>query len=173
MFALLLADLVLRIPWWKLGLPKSLSIRISLHAAPVHPVVDPVTQTKNYTGVHTSRAARIEPITPPGCVYCSQAFAAMSETLCVTDYECTYVGNVPLAKGYGLQPVFHVRWAQAFSNAHFQKMLARRGAVLAFVPTASKSEEEGGGGGDGVDGEGERLIVKPKRPAGAGAGAGY
>jgi hypothetical protein len=63
---------------------------------------------QNYTGVHTSRAARIEPITPPGCVYCSQAFASMSETLCVSDYECTYVGNVPLAKGYGLQPVSHV-----------------------------------------------------------------
>lgn len=45
-FALLLSDLVTRIAWWKLGLPKSLSIRISLHAAPVHPVIDPITQTK-------------------------------------------------------------------------------------------------------------------------------
>jgi hypothetical protein len=45
-FALLLSDLVTRIPWYKLGLPKSLNIRISLHAAPVHPVVDPITQTK-------------------------------------------------------------------------------------------------------------------------------
>ncbi len=65
---------------------------------------------QNYTGVHTSRAARIEPITPPGCVYCSQAFAALSETLGAATYSCNYVGNVELAKAYGLQPVYHVRW---------------------------------------------------------------
>ena len=65
----------------------------------------------NYTGVHTSRAARIEPITPPGCVYCSQSFAAISKTLSVTQFDCDYVGNVPLAKGYGSQPVYHVKWA--------------------------------------------------------------
>ena len=45
-FALLLSDLVQRVPWHKFGLPKSLSIRISLHAAPVHPVVDPITGKK-------------------------------------------------------------------------------------------------------------------------------
>jgi hypothetical protein len=137
-FALLLSDLVTRIPWWKLGLPKSLSIRISLHAAPVHPVIDPITRTKNYTGVHTSRAARIEPITPPGCVYCSQAFAAMSETLCISDYKCTYVGNVPLAKGYGLQPVYHVRWSADQSAQQFRELLARRGQILAFAPSVSE-----------------------------------
>lgn len=49
-FALLLSDLVQRVPWHKFGLPKSLAIRISLHAAPVHPIVDPVTQKKVSSG---------------------------------------------------------------------------------------------------------------------------
>jgi len=138
-FALMLSDLVTRVPWWRLGLPKGLNVRVSLHAAPVHPVIDPITLTKNYTGVHTSRAARIEPITPPGCVYCSQAFAAMSETLCVPEYECTYVGNVPLAKGYGLQPVYHVRWSSQQSTRQFRQALAPR--VREFAPATRPSEE--------------------------------
>jgi hypothetical protein len=128
-FALLLSDLVLRVPWHEWGLPRGLNIRISLHAAPVHPVVDPVTRVRNYTGVHTSRAARIEPVTPPGCVYCSQAFAAISETLSVAAYETQYVGNVPLAKRYGVQPVYHVRWANTLykeqSPRHVQQVVAR------------------------------------------------
>jgi class 3 adenylate cyclase len=106
----MLSDLITKVPWHTLGLPNNLNIRISLHAAPVHVVTDPILRLKNYTGVHTSRAARIEPITPPGSVYCTQAFAAISEMLGVQSYECTYVGNVPLAKKYGMQPVFAVRW---------------------------------------------------------------
>jgi hypothetical protein len=153
-FALMLSHVVASVAWDRMGLPASLNIRISLHAAPVHAVVDPgtvllvssfpivcevgrwfeaVLRQVNYTGVHTSRAARIEPITPPGCVYCSQvavfwlllllsyacrlgfdgcwqSFACISKSLSVTQYECEYVGNVPLAKGYGSQPVYHVRW---------------------------------------------------------------
>ena len=68
----------------------------------------------NYTGVHTSRAARIEPITPPGSVYCSQAFAAIVETLRgkPRTFDCQYVGNVPLPKGYGMAPVFVVQWTE-------------------------------------------------------------
>jgi hypothetical protein len=149
-FALLLTDLVLRIPWYKLGLPRSLNIRVSLHAAPVHPVVDPVTSTKNFTGIHTSRAARIEPITAPGSIYCTQAFAAISETLGVKEYTVSYVGNVPLAKSYGLQPVYHVTWAPALSSQRFQQLLSRRKRVLGpFLPSspegaiAIRSTEEG------------------------------
>lgn len=148
-FALMLSDLVTRVPWWRLGLPTGLNVRVSLHAAPVHPVIDPITLTKNYTGVHTSRAARIEPITPPGCVYCSQAFAAMSETLCVPEYECTYVGNVPLAKGYGLQPVYHVRWSSQQSTRQFRQALAPR--VLEFAPARASEDTD--------DEEGRAIVA--------------
>jgi len=72
------------------------------------PLCGTVTKRRNYTGVHTSMAARIEPITPPGLVYCSQSYAAMVKTLCADSMSCTYVGNVPLAKAYGLQKVYHL-----------------------------------------------------------------
>ena len=67
-----------------------------------------VTGSRNYTGVHTSMAARIEPITPAGLVYCSQSYAAMTKTLAADTMQVTYVGNVPLAKAYGLQKVYHL-----------------------------------------------------------------
>src|SRR5262249_23591964 len=75
LFALDLCDLVTNTRWETKGLPEKLSLRIALHAGPVLECEDPITRQKSYTGTHISRAARIEPITPPGMVYASQAFA--------------------------------------------------------------------------------------------------
>jgi class 3 adenylate cyclase len=61
-----------------------------------------------YTGSHVSRAARIEPITPPGQVYCSQEFAAVSEAENMQEFRCVYVGQTPLAKGFGTFATFRV-----------------------------------------------------------------
>ena len=123
-FALMLSDMVTRTPWERLGLPSSLNIRISLHAAPVHSVVDPVLGKRNYSGVHTSRGARIEPITPPGSVYCTQAFAAISETMDVKTFTCDPVGQMSLAKKYGAIPVYHCRWsAPLFKRKGKQRLL--------------------------------------------------
>ncbi len=58
---------------------------------------------------HVNRAARIEPITPPGQVYASEAFAALSAVRCPDSFVCEYVGQTPLAKGYGTFPAYHVR----------------------------------------------------------------
>ena len=62
---------------------------------------DPVTHTMFYTGSHTSRTARIEPITPPGQVYTSSAFAAVAAATGVDDLGFSYIGRIPLAKQYG------------------------------------------------------------------------
>ena len=45
----------------------------------------PITGLPMYTGPHTSRTARIEPITPPGQVYASASFAAVAAATGVTD----------------------------------------------------------------------------------------
>lgn len=86
-----------------------LSLRISLHAGPVYSCVDPVTQQQSYIGAHVSRAARIEPITPPGHVYASQAFAALAAVERVREFVCDYVGRITLAKNYGTFPTYVVR----------------------------------------------------------------
>ncbi|MDJ0554867.1 MAG: TRAFs-binding domain-containing protein [Microcoleaceae cyanobacterium MO_207.B10] len=108
-FALELCDLVQNTDWEKVGLPPGLNLRVALHAGLVYQFINPITGMKNYSGTHVSYAARIEPITPPGKVYSSQAFAAMSASEGVKEFSCDYVGQTPLAKSYGTFPTYHVR----------------------------------------------------------------
>jgi class 3 adenylate cyclase len=111
-FALELADLMTASDWTGKGLPKGLNLRIALHAGPVYSSLDPITNRPNFTGTHVSRAARIEPVTPPGQVYASQEFAALAAAERIAEFKCEYVGQTPLAKGYGTFPTYHVRRAQ-------------------------------------------------------------
>lgn len=118
MFALELADLMMPSgKWTKHGLPEGLNLRIALHAGPVYSCNDPITGHLNFTGTHVSRAARIEPVTPPGQVYASQEFAALAAAERIGEFQCEYVGLTPLAKSYGTLPTYHVRRAQRQSNA--------------------------------------------------------
>jgi class 3 adenylate cyclase len=108
-YALQLNRLVSGTDWAARGLPGGLNIRIALHCGPVYCGYNPLTGAPLYTGPHTSRTARIEPITPPGQVYASSAFAAVAAATGVDGLEMGYVGRMPLAKGYGLLGLYHVR----------------------------------------------------------------
>jgi len=103
------------------GLPKHLALRLGGHFGPIYKAKDPVLKVDNYFGAHVSCTARIEPVTPEGCVYVTEAFAAMialnkdagfardayNGAASCADYfsgdyfSCDYVGNIPAAKGYG------------------------------------------------------------------------
>jgi class 3 adenylate cyclase/tetratricopeptide (TPR) repeat protein len=107
-FAVELSSRIRDTDWATMGLPGDLSLRIALHAGPVFISVDPVTRRPTYFGAHVQFAARIEPITPPGAVYASREFATIAETQGVTEFVCRYVGDIPLAHGYGVYPVYDV-----------------------------------------------------------------
>jgi hypothetical protein len=107
-YALELSELVTRTDWSARGLPAGMNIRIALHSGPVYWGRNPVTGSPIYTGPHTSRTARIEPITPPGQVYASSAFAAVAAANGVGDLSLSYVGRMPLAKGCGTHGIYHV-----------------------------------------------------------------
>ena len=47
--------------------------------------------------------------TPPGQIFCSQAFAALAAVELVTDFSCEYVGEVQLAKDAGVHPMYMLR----------------------------------------------------------------
>ena len=113
LFALELCDLVNNTRWAEKRLPAGLNLRIALHAGPVYRCEDPITKQVNYTGTHVSRAARIEPITPPGQVYASQAFAALASVERIEEFVCEYVKLTPFAKGYGTFPTYLLRKAAA------------------------------------------------------------
>ncbi len=109
LFALELCAWLNRTDFTQHGLPDELNLRIALHAGPVYACTDPITRRTSYTGTHVSRAARIEPITPPGQVYASQAFAALAYAQATRAITCEYVGRTPHAKGYGTFPTYLVR----------------------------------------------------------------
>ncbi len=115
-FALELADLVVSTKWEEKGLRSGLNLRIGLHAGPVYEFDDPITGNRSYSGTHVSRAARIEPITPPGQVYASEAFAALAAARKANGFTCDYVGQTPMAKGYGTLPTYHVQIRRALDR---------------------------------------------------------
>lgn len=109
LFALGLNDLVVRTNWTTHGLPASLSLRSALHAGPLFSHRDPVTGQDCLWGRHVTRAARIEPVTPPGSVYASREFAALAAAQNILDFDCEPVGRVGLAKAYGDARLYQVR----------------------------------------------------------------
>lgn len=108
LFALQLCAKIEQTDWPKCGLG-DLKLRIGLHAGPVYSCLDPVTNRKNYVGAHVSRAARIEPVTPLGKVYASEPFAALAADEGVREFDCKYVGQVAMAKGFGTFPTFVIQ----------------------------------------------------------------
>ena len=108
-YALGLSELVNGYDWGRLGLPANLSARIGLHCGPVFVGRDPITGAPLYTGIHTSRTARIEPITPPGQVYASGAYAAVAVASGIEGLRFSYIGRTQLAKQYGALALYHVK----------------------------------------------------------------
>jgi class 3 adenylate cyclase len=108
LFALELHERVVSTDWVKLGFPHQLQLRLGMHMGPVYPCHEPVTNTMTCTGTHVSRAARIEPITPPGQVYASREFAAMAQVDSVSEFSCNYVGKVVLPKKSGVIQTFRL-----------------------------------------------------------------
>ena len=109
LFALEMHDLMRDLDWGTIDLPP-LAVRSGLHAGPLFPFRDPITGQHCLWGRHVTRAARIEPVTPPGEVYASQEFAALAAAQRVKGFDCEPVGRVSLAKAYDpTARLYHVR----------------------------------------------------------------
>jgi tetratricopeptide (TPR) repeat protein len=100
-FALDLQEAIAAIDFASHGLPGHLALRLGGHVGPVFPIHDPVLDAPAFTGWHVSRTARIEPVTPPGEVYVTDAFAAALTLAGAGELTCDYVGHMAAAKGYG------------------------------------------------------------------------
>ncbi len=91
------------------GLPQSMGLRLGSHLGPVFRINDPVLGRPNYIGAHVSRAARIEPVTPEGEVYVTEAFATVLATNRSSGFTCEYVGKIAAAKHYGAMRMYSLR----------------------------------------------------------------
>ena len=108
-FALELQRLTISGKWRLKGGADQLKLRIALHAGPVYRIPDPVFPKDTFMGTNLNRAARMEPVTPPGEVYCSQAFAALAATEGAEDFVCEYVGKRKLPKHAGTHPMYGLK----------------------------------------------------------------
>lgn len=75
-FSLNLLRKVSQTDWTVVRLPSSTTVRIGLHAGPVYSGFDPLINTYGYYGRHVEKASKVEPVTTPGCVFCTEQFAA-------------------------------------------------------------------------------------------------
>jgi hypothetical protein len=91
------------------GLPATLTPRLALDFGPLRPVEDAVQGVKKFAGRVMTRAARIEPVTPPGLVYATEAFACEIALTPRASVACDYAGLVPTAKDFGTLPLYAVR----------------------------------------------------------------
>jgi class 3 adenylate cyclase/tetratricopeptide (TPR) repeat protein len=87
---------------------KKPGVRIGLHTGPVFEAYDAIIGRRNYFGSHVSRAARIEPVTTPGCAFVSEQFAAALAMTPGQDFLCEYLGMQPLAKDYDTCPLYRL-----------------------------------------------------------------
>ena len=104
-----LADMVRSTPWCELGFSSPIRLRVAMHCGPIILGHDPITGLRKGVGVHVSRTARLEPKTPPGFVYASEAFAAFCELSSNLPFRCHYVKQLALAKRYGSYPTYLLR----------------------------------------------------------------
>ena len=91
-----------------LGLNNSGGMRIGVHYGSVYETDDPITANPNFFGSEVSRAARIEPVTPPGAVFVTEPFAAILALEAPDEFKCRYVGNIKFAKDYGSYPIYRL-----------------------------------------------------------------
>jgi class 3 adenylate cyclase/tetratricopeptide (TPR) repeat protein len=85
---------------------RQLMIRIALHAGPLLPCYDPVAKRQNFTGRHTSKTARVEPVADENQILTTQQFAALLAIEAPGRYELVYAGERSLAKRYGTERLF-------------------------------------------------------------------
>jgi hypothetical protein len=76
-------------------------MRIGLHHGPIYRGHDAVSMRTSFFGTEVTRTARIEPVTPTGEVYATEAFAAILALETEQRFGTHYVGRVQLAKDYG------------------------------------------------------------------------
>lgn len=91
------------------GLPADLSLRLGGHVAPLVPVYDPVLRINMVMGRGLTRAARIEPRTPPGEVYVTTSFAALLRLEPDSGVTSEYVGHLTTAKNFETTPMHLLR----------------------------------------------------------------
>ena len=98
---LAIQDAIKRAKPERYGLSPEMALRLSAHFGPVYNGRDPIRGEPTFFGAPTTLAARMEPVTPPGHVFVTEAMAAAIAIGDAPGLRAEYVGNAPMAKGFG------------------------------------------------------------------------
>jgi adenylate cyclase len=88
-------------------------MRVGAHYGSAWRATDRITGRTTFYGTEVSRAARIEPVTPPGAVFVTEPLAAILALEAPDRFACHYVGRISLAKNYGDYPMYRLQQAGA------------------------------------------------------------
>lgn len=91
------------------GFTHPLELRLAVHYGPIFRGRDFLTKAETFFGAHVTRAARIEPVTPPGEVFVTEAMAAALALSGEASVRSEYVGSTQLAKNYGSLRMYVLR----------------------------------------------------------------
>ncbi len=92
-----------------LPLDSNSGFRVSAHIGPVFYEYDRILEKNNYFGMHVNKAARMEPCTPVGSVYVTEAFAAHLAMNDDNKFVCEYAGVKELPKGFGMFRLYRLQ----------------------------------------------------------------
>ena len=93
----------------RFGIETDLQLRMAIHYGPVRPVHDPILDAPSFAGREIIRAARMEPITPPGEIFVTEQLASALFLAGAANYRCDYVGILPSAKSFGSFRMYSIK----------------------------------------------------------------
>ncbi|MBV8062664.1 MAG: hypothetical protein JOY51_03665 [Nevskia sp.] len=102
------------------GVLAAIELRLAVHFAPAFAGHDPVEQVDNYYGSQLSFTARIEPVTPPGMIFVTEAFAARLALEAPERFTAEYAGEVELAKRFGKYRLFSLHSSEQRRGGRLQ-----------------------------------------------------
>jgi class 3 adenylate cyclase len=86
-----------------------LEIRVGAHFAPAWHGNDAIERVRTFYGTQLSFTARVEPVTPPGTTYVTEAFAAELAVSAADEFATEYAGEIALAKRFGRFRIYSLR----------------------------------------------------------------
>ena len=107
--AIALNDAINGIDQSDIDLKEPMMMRIGLHFGPVYKVYDHLRKCHTYSSHDVTKAARIEPVTPPGEIFGTEPFVAMLELEGEGWANFEYAGTISSAKNFGTFRMFHIR----------------------------------------------------------------
>jgi len=114
--ALQIRDKIKNTDWIKFGLNEDVEVRIALHAQIAQVIVENDGTISNVVGKGVDTTARIEPVTIPNEVFCSETFHHLLVNEKPRNIRSFAKGRMMLAKGFGEMDLFGLVWASEASQ---------------------------------------------------------